>query len=230
MHVGQRADAVDADSEAYHIELVLREALYAGGVKHVHKRLVANGFGQPFGTLAEEIDLPQREFVFRRILGHGKVRIHGAHPHFVVGRKELRERRQLLRHEAETVHSGVEFYVHGEALYAALPKLGAQGFQRVEVGDAGLETVVYYFREEVGARRQHEHGQGHAGTAQLHALDGQGHGEVVGAFFLHHRCEFHGSVPVGVGFHEHEQFSGWPQQRTEVTVVTPCRRQAQFQT
>ena len=109
---GQGADAVDAYSETYHVELVLGEAFDSGGIQDMPERPVADGRTQFFRTLAEKPDLRKGEFILGRIFGGRKVGVYRLHPDLVMGFQEGLQGGQLVGHEAETVHAGIELDVH----------------------------------------------------------------------------------------------------------------------
>ena len=226
---GQGADAVDAYSETYHVELVLGEAFDSGGIQDMPERPVADGRTQFFRTLAEKPDLREGEFILGRIFGGRKVGVYRLHPDFVMGFQEGLQGGQLVGHEAETVHAGIELDVHRPGFQAALPQGSAQGLERVEIRDARFEPVVDYLGEEVGSGGEHQYRQRDSVASELHPFDRQGHCKVVGSFRLEHGGEFHGSVAVGVGLHEHEQPGGRLQQGAEISIVVPAGRDAEFQ-
>ena len=209
--------------------LVLRETLDAGGVEDVPHGLVAEGVGERLRVRLEHPDLPQGEGVLGGVFRGGEMRVHRHHAHLVVHLQEIHQGRQFARHEAQAVHAGVQLDVDGELLQAAPAKLPAQGLQGVEVGDARLQAALDDLGEEVRPGGEHEDGKGNTAAAQLHALDGQGNGQIISTFALHHGGELHRSVAVGVGLHEHEQLRGGPQQAAEIAVVAPACRQAQLQ-
>ena len=61
-----------------------------------------------------------------------------------------------------------------------------------------------YFREKVGAGSEHKYGQGNAGISEFHSFHRQGNCQIISAETLHHRCEFHRSVAIGIGLDQHE--------------------------
>ena len=209
--------------------LVLGETLDPGGVEHVPHRLVAERIRHGPGIGLEHRNLPKGEVVFGRILCRCQMGINALDAHLTVLPQEIQQSRQFSGHKAEPVHAGVQLDVDGEVLQAAAAKFFAQRLQGVEVGDARLQPVVDDLGEEIRPGGEHEDRQGDTVAAQLHTLDRQGHGEIVGAFLLQHRGELHGPVAVGVGLDEHQQFRGRLQPAAEVAVVVPARGQAQLQ-
>ena len=93
----------------------------------------------------------------------------------------------------------------GEVPEPAPAEHGGEFLKGVEIGDARLKMGVNNLFEEIGAGGEDDNRKGDTAAAELEALDGVGHGEVVGAGALHHGGEFHGPVAVGVGLDEHEQ-------------------------
>ena len=74
LHARKRADAVDADAQAHHVVLVLREALNAGGIEDVAHGPVADPVHDGLRVPLEEVELGRREGIFFRVLGHAEVR------------------------------------------------------------------------------------------------------------------------------------------------------------
>ena len=99
MHGRQGADAVDAYSEAHHIELELGEALDAGGVEDVPHRLVAQGLSQLGGILPEHLYLRKSELILLRILRNCQMREGRLHTHGRAALEILEQRRQFACHE-----------------------------------------------------------------------------------------------------------------------------------
>ena len=112
---------------------------------------------------------------------------------------------------------------------AAAVELLAQSLEGEDVGDAGLEPVVYDLREEVGPRRENEYGQRNAVAAEFDTFDRESDGKIVSPFGLEHGRELDGSVPVSICLDEHQEPGGRLQERAEIAVVAPAPRKAEFQ-
>ena len=229
LDAGKGADPVDADAEAHHVELKLREALDAGGVEDMSHRNVAERGGDCAYAFGIERNLAESEIVLSGVLGHTEMRIDRLHPHFIVRGEEIKERRQFLGHEAEAVHPGVQFDMDRISLDAAAPQLRAEDLKRVDVGDARFEPVVDDLGKEIRTCGKDQDRQRDAACAQFHPFHRQGHSKVVGAFSLHHGGEFDGTVAVCIGLDQNKKFGGVLQLRTEIAVVLPASLQVELQ-
>ena len=229
MHGRQGADAVDADSEAHHVELILRKALDAGGIQYMPHRLVAQGLPECGGVRPEHLYLPQGKLVLFGVFRHRQVREGRFHADGAAALEVFEERRQFACHEAQPVHAGVHFYMDGEVLHSAFFQHGHEGLQGLQVGDGRLQIVLDHLFEEVSPGGEHQNGQGDTRAAQLHTLYREGDGQIVGARLLHEGGEFHGPVPVGIGLDQHQHLRFLLQQGTEIPVVARSGREAQFE-
>ena len=111
---------------------------------------------------------------------------------------------QLAGHEAEAVHSSVEFDVDREALDAAALQGGDKGLQGINIRDSGFKTVIDDLIEIVRAGCQHKNRQADTRLPQFHSLNRKRHRQIVRSGVLHHQSELHGPMTVGVGFHQHQ--------------------------
>ena len=120
--------------------------------------------------------------------------------------------------------------MHREVLDAVRIKDRHKGLEGLQVGDGRLQPVAYHLLEEVCPRSKNQHRKRYTSLAELHPFERKGHCEVIRACTLHHACEFHGPVPVGVGLHEHEHPGFRFQKGTEIPVVALCGRELEFET
>ena len=60
-------------------------------------------------------------------------------------------------------------------------------------------------------------------------FDRERYRQIVGSGTLHQACEFHGSVPIGIGFDQYEHPGFRFQEGTEIPVIALCCRKAQFE-
>ena len=122
VHIRQGADAVDADAQAHHVVLVLREALYAGAVEDVPHRPVAYAVYDFLRALLEALQLIQGEGVLVRFVGHAEVGEQSFHAHLGALVQVFYEFRELAFHKAQAVHAGVQLDVDGVILHSFFPQ------------------------------------------------------------------------------------------------------------
>ena len=229
MHARKRADAVDADAQAHHVVLVLREALNAGGIEDVAHGPVADPVHDALGVPIEEVELGRREGVLLRVFRHAQVREDRLDLHFGMRVQEFDECGNLRGHEAQAVHAGIQLDVDRVIPQALADQIGAESVEGFQVGDAGLHPGLDDLRIEVRAGGEDDDREADTVLAELQALDRIGDGKVVGARPLHHRGELHGAVAVRIRLDENQQFRRRVQQGSEITVVAYATAQVQLQ-
>ena len=223
------ADAVDADTQAHHVVLVLRKTLDAGGVEDMAHGHVADSRRDGLRVLLEKAELGGREGIFLGIVGDTEVGKHGFHLHLRVRVQEIHQRGNLRGHESQAVHACVQFDMDGVVPQADFPEMAAEGVQRLQVRNAGLHACSDDFGVEVRARRQDDDRQADTVLPQLQPLHGIGDGQVIGPGALHHRGKLHGAVSVCIGLDENQQFRRGGQQGTEIPVIALTALQVQLQ-
>ena len=107
--VVQHRYAIESDSESHHIELVLGETQYAGGVQHMAKHLVWEVADDQVGAAGVIVELTAGVVVLVEAVGGGKVGEHRFHSHLSLAVELLEQTGQLLFAESEPVHAGIEF-------------------------------------------------------------------------------------------------------------------------
>ena len=212
LHGGLRRDAVKANTETNHIHLRLGETLDARRVEYVAEDAggvdgVAEG-GAPAG---EAVDLGAGVGVLRGVVGTGEVGEDGLDPQGAP--RSVEQACKLVEvalGEAETVHPGVEFDMHGKG-FGTAHEVGGFGeeVEDAEGVDVGFETVAYDVVEALLLGIHDHDGEGDAVAAEVDALVGIGDSEVVGAAVLEGGGHFDLSGAVAGGFdHRHETRGG----------------------
>ena len=107
------ADAVDADAQAHHVVLALREALDAGGVEDMAQRLIPDTVDDGPRVPLEEVELGLGEGILLRILRDAEVGEEGLDLDLRMGVEVLDEGGDFRGHETQPVHAGVQFDVDG---------------------------------------------------------------------------------------------------------------------
>ncbi len=117
----------------------------------------------------------------------------------------------------------------GISLQAGGAKVAAEGFQGLQVRNAGLHARGDDLGIEIRPGREDDDGQADTVLAQFQPLHGVGDSEIIRSGTLHHGREFHGSMPVRIGLDEHQEFRRRVQQGTEIPVIALAALQVQLQ-
>ena len=180
-------------------------------------------------AFGEEADLGHRVGVLGRLIGCRKVGIDRTHAHLRAVLQAFAESWNLIGHEAEPVHAGIQLDVDGKIADPFFAEFVTERVQRVKVGDAGFQALRNHLVEEIRSGCQDQNGRRDAFAAQLDAFHGKRYGQIIHAGLLEHRAHFHRAVAVGVGLDQHEQFGGRLETRTEIPEIVQAVRQTQFQ-
>ena len=226
---GKGADAVDADSQAHHVVLVLREALDAGRIQDVAHGHVAYSVGYLPGIFLKKLQLAEGEGILLRVLCHAEVGKQAFHLHFRGFLKHLDELREFLFHEAQAVHARVQLDVDGIVRHPLFPQDAGEFPERIDIGNGGFHAGFDDFRVEVRTGGEHQDGQGDTVAAELKPFHRIGHGQVIGPGSLHHGGKLHASVPVRIGLDQNQQLGLRLQQGAEVSVVIRCGLEVELQ-
>ena len=200
----QGTDAVNADSQAYHVKLKLRKTFDAGRIQDMAHGHVADSIGNIIHIVTEKVYLTEGERVLRRVLRHAKVGENGFDLDLRRVFEKFHQLRQFVRHKAQAVHAGVQLDVNGIVPDAPLPQNAHQLFKGVQVGNGGLHARVNNLRIKIRSRREHQDGQRDTVATQFQALHRVGNGEIVCTGALHHGCELHTAVTVCIGLHQNQ--------------------------
>ena len=215
-----RIDAIESQSEPAHVELSLGEVLNAGGVADVAEDFVRERLLQLCAGLVEELELTGGEIVEVVAVGTHKMAEHGARDDGVLPLESGDELCHVFtRIEAQTAHAGVELDVDGPAGDALALGGADERFEQTEGVDFGLEVVVEDGFEGRHLGVHHHDGLGDAVAAQLGALVGHSHSEVVDAMVLQGLCNLYGSGSVAVGLNHADKLGVGTQERTVIVEI-----------
>ena len=128
------------------------------------------------------------------------------------------------------MHPGVQFNMDRIVSEALFTQNRNQLFQGVEVGNGGLHTGFYYFREEIRSGGEHQDWEGNTIAAEFQALYGVCYGKVIGPCTLHHCGKLHCTVTIRVCLDQNKEFGLGLKQGAEITVVAHRGIQVKLQT
>ena len=196
--------------------------------------MTQDGIGQRLRDAAahavETRDLQPREIVLRGIVRRTEVREDARHTHRppVTGER-IEQRRQLLLHEAQTVHSRIELDVDRITLFAVTFDRRSELMERPQAVNLRFEPVGRHRVETVGIGVEYHDGHRDAPLAQQHTLVGERHGQIVDTLMLQQlrNLEIAGSVARGLD-HRHEPHAR-PQLRPEIVQVVGHGIQIDFE-
>ena len=180
-----RINAIEADAEAAHIHLALREMLDASGVVHVAQDLMGEDTLQLTAALVEEGELLGREVVEAVAVGAHEMAEHRTRDDGVLMLQTVDKFVYILhRVEAQTVHARIELDMYGPARDTFLTSGLDECVHQTEGIDLGLQVVVEHGLEGRHLRvHDHDIG-GDACLTERNTLVGHGHGEIIDTLVL----------------------------------------------
>ena len=178
------AESVMTDAEAHHVELVLRESLYACRVEYVAQHLVVERLVELVGHALEAAHLLLGEVVETLLVAAHEMREHRTHQKRVLRLQSLYQFISLIQLESETAHACVYLYVYRIFLYALALSLINKRFKHREAVNLRLQVVVYNLAESAYLRIHDDDRHAYALVAESRALVSHSHSQIVASVLL----------------------------------------------
>ena len=170
LHIRQGTDAVDADAQTHHVELVFRETLYSSGIQDMEHGPVAERFHQQVGIGPEHGNLSESESVVLRLFCRRQMRINRLDPDKTAVLEIIGKRSELTCHETEPVHPRIELDMYRIVFDSPVFQHPAKSIEGLDVRDARLQGIVYYLVEKIRSSRQYQDRGLDTGLTQLYAF------------------------------------------------------------
>ena len=182
------ADTVEADAQAHHVHLVLRETLDAGGIEDMLDDFVFQPLFQGLRGHLELPDLLHREVVEDRRIAPRKMREDRTRHDTALLAQTLADSGHIAGLEAQAVHSRVHFNMDGVRSDSAPLGFADDGVEEAETIDFRLQIILEEDIEAAEFRIHNHNRNGDASFAQFLTLVGDGDGEIVAAMLLQGLC------------------------------------------
>ena len=178
MHCGY---AVQTDSEAHHIILMFRETAYAGGIEYMAHYVVVESALQQVCAAVKVLELTHGIVIHHRIVGCRKVTEYRDWSDGFLSPQYVGDFGNVLFQESETVHPGVELYMHGIICQSAVFGCAYYLMKNVERVNLRFEVVGEECTVVHHPRVEHHYRHGDSRAPQFHTFVEHGHRKIGGS-------------------------------------------------